>query len=415
MSWYRQIKTFYTTSINMFFFIIWSIVSTVFLGNKVDYRLYFVSLASAFLLQFIISKAEGKSFPKIIALLAGGLLTFAVSRGVYFIVNSAFIFFILYITNAMELEDVNYDAYKARARNGLVFLLFLGALLPLVDIALSKSILKFYIMYLISNIIVMREARSYYYKVRNPRSLVVNVLISLFVLGLSVDIVFEKLLVIIKYIMSIIEFAVNAFIELLGFVLAKPMLFAIAKLRELLLNGTKVIMSIKESPAANKKSPSISIPLEDPTASIWLYNVVKIVTVAAILIAVFIIISRFVSYYGSKDTALEERREKINRKKALKESFIKKLIKNLSRPRDLRGQTLNIYRKFEEKTFEKGIFKKHMTARQLENVTKAYVENPESLSSLTSIYNEAKFSKHQVDEEKLRLIKEDFNKIRKQL
>jgi hypothetical protein len=414
MSWYRQIKTFYTISVNMFFFIIWATISTIFLNNKVDYRLYFVSLASAFLLQFIMNKFEGKSWPKLFAVLAAGMLTFAVSGGTYFILNSIFIIFILYITDTMEYEAVNYDSYKARAKNGLILILFLGALLPLLDLSLSKSILKFYIMYLISNIIVMREARSYYYKIRNPRSFIVNVIISLSILGLSVDIVFAKLLELIKYVLGIVGIIIDAVIDFIGLLLAKPLMFGIAKLKELLTSGMDII-KVPESPSGSPKPTGSNIPWEDSDALLWFYTFIRIILIIVILIAVFFIISRFVSRHGNKDTAIDEQREKIKRERAKKDSFINRLIKNLIRPSDLRGQILNVYKKFEEKTFNKGIFKRRMTAKQLENITKAYVENPEGLSSLTSIYNEAKFSNHNISEEKFKVMKEDFNKVRKQL
>jgi hypothetical protein len=414
MSWYRQIKVFYTISINMFFFIIWGTISSIFLSNKVDYRLYFISLASAFLLQFIMKKFESKNWPKLFAVLVGALLTLAVSRGMYFILNNIFIIFILYITDTMEHEDINYDAYKDRGKKGLILILFLGALLPLLDISLSKSILKFYIMYLISNIIVMREARSYYYKIRNPRSLIVNVLISLSILGLSVDVIFAKLLELIKYVMGIAEIVINAVIDFIGLLLAKPLLFAISKLKELLTRGMDII-KIPESPSGDPKNITNQIPWEDSDSLLWLYTATKIVVIIAILIAIYVIISRFVSVYGNKNTDLNEQREKIKRERTKKESFINRLIKNLIRPGDLRSQILNVYKKFEEKTFDKGIFKRHMTAKQLENITKAYMQDSEGLSGLTSIYNEAKFSKHELEEEKLKVIKEDFNKVKKQL
>ena len=262
MSWYRQIKIFYTIGINMFFFIIWATLSSIFLSNKVDYRIYFISLVSAFLLQFIIHKFEDKSWTKLFAILIGALLTFAVSRGMCFLLNSIFIIFILYITNIMEYEDINYHAYKSRGKSGLLIILFLGALLPLLDISLSKSILKFYIMYLISNIIVMREARSYYYKVRNPRSLIVNVLISLSILGLSVDIIFVKLLQLIKYVIGIAAVLINAFIDFIGLLLTKPLLLIIAKLKSLVTQGMDII-KVSESPAVDPKLTANNIPWED--------------------------------------------------------------------------------------------------------------------------------------------------------
>jgi hypothetical protein len=414
MSWYRQIKTFYTFSINMFFFIIWGVVSSIFLGNRLDYRLYLVSLALAFLIQFMTSKRARISLIMLIAVPTAGLLTFMVSKGIYFILNSMFIIFIIYMTSTMEYEDVNYDAYKARARNGLVFLLFLGALLPLIDIDLSKSILKFYVMYLISNIIVMREARSYYYKVRTKRSFIINVIISVAILAISADVIFARLLVLIKYVMRIFGILISAVIDFIGLLLAKPLVMCISKLQTLMTKGMELIKVPEKSPV-DFESAVDKVPFEETVSFMWMYNLLRIAMAASILAAVFIMISRAAVRHRNKASIFEEHREKITREKSKKEGFISKLIKSLAKPSDIRGQILNIYRKFEEKTYGKGIFKRHMTAKQLENVTRTCIEKPEGLSSLTSIYNEAKFSKHETSDEKLRIMKEEFGKVKKQL
>lgn len=414
MSWYRQIKTFYTISINMFFFLIWGIISSVFLLNKVDYRLYLISLAAAFLLQFIISKTEGKKLPKLAAALVGIFLTFIVSKGIYFIFNSIFIIVILYITNNIEGEDINYDAYKARAKSGLILILFLGSLLPLVDMNLSRSILKFYIMFLISNIVVMREARSYYYKIRNPRSFIANMFISLAILGLSVDTIFTGFLEAFKYIIKIAMNIVSLIIDFVGMLIAKPMLFGINKLRSLITN-TLERLKVTEGSSMELNFVRNRIPWEESDSLAWLYTVTKIIGVILVLLVVFIIVIKIIKIQSSKDTSSEVLREKIKRQKIKKEGFFSRLIKNILKPSDVKGQILYIYKRFEERTFEKGIFKSHMTAKQLENVTKAYVENPEGLTSLTNVYNETKFSKHEMNDGNLEEIKEGFNKIKRQL
>jgi hypothetical protein len=413
ISWYRQIKTFYTISINMFFFIIWGIVSSIFLLNKVDYRLYFVSLASAFLLQFLIAKIKGGRLPMLISILSGIFLTFIVSKGIYLLLNGGFIIFILYLTTKMEYEDVSYDVYKARAKNGLSFILVLGLFLPFIDISLSKSILKFYVMFLISNVVVLREARSYYYKVRNVRNLISNTLISVFILLLSIDAVFAKLLDIVGYIMNIVLRIVGEIVGFLAGLMAKPLMYAISKLRILValgMNNMKPRESVKIPDAMNDQIEFIELE-----SLKWLMNAAKIIVIIIILAIIFIAVIRVIGISQNKNTALEEHREKLQRERRKKESFITRLMKNYIWPSDLREQVLFVYRKFQEKTFDKGIFKKYMTARQLENVTKAYIENGEGLSTLTNVYNEAKFSNHDVTDVKAKNIREEFNKVKKQL
>jgi hypothetical protein len=401
----------------MFFFIIWGIVSNVILKNIFDYRLYFISLTAAFLLQYLMNKLEKKWPPKIIAALIGILLTLVVSKGIYFLFNSIFIVFILFMTDSMEYEDINYDAYKARAKNGLILILFLGALLPLVDINLSKSILKFYIMFLVSNVLVMREARSYYYKIRNKRSFTANILISLSILVLAIDKIFAGFLAVVNFIINIFNIIVSYIIDFLGMILSKPLTFCIEKLREIMIRGAKLLEG-NEANIDVKETPIEKIPWDDSAGfhlPVWAHSLVRMVAVIIVLVIAYLIISKFINLYGNRDKGIEEERESIRKLKTKKDGFIKKIIKNIFKPGDLRNQILNVYKKFEEKTFEKGIFKRHMTAKQLGNITKAYVDNPEGLDSLTNIYNEAKFSKHNVSEVSLKAIKEEFNKVKKQL
>jgi len=56
-----------------------------------------------------------------------------------------------------------------------------------------------------------------------------------------------------------------------------------------------------------------------------------------------------------------------------------------------------------------------MTASQLKNVTKIKVENVDNLDNMTNIYNEAKFSNHQIEEEKLGIVKKAVDNIKAQL
>lgn len=397
----------------MFFFIIWGIVSSVFLLNKVDYRLYFISLASAFTLQFLIAKMKGGRLPQIIAILMGILLTFVVSRGTYLLLNGGFIIFILYLTSKMEYETVSYETYKERIKNALTFILLLGILLPFIDMNLSKSILKFYVMFLVSNVIVLREARSYYYKVRNVRNLIANMLISVFILALSIDVVFSKFLDIAGYIMGIVLKIAGEIVGFLSGLLAKPLMFGISKLSILVSKGLE-----NRKPREPIKTPDWmkeEVQIVELESLKWIMNALKIAIIIIILIAIFIAVIRVIGVYGNKNTALEEHREKLRRESRKRDNFISRFVKNFVKPSDVRGQILFIYKKFQEKTFDKGIFKRHMTAKQLENVTKAYVESAEGLSTLTKVYNEAKFSNHDVTDVEVKNIREEFNKVKKQL
>lgn len=413
MSWYRQIKTLYTISINMFFYMIWATLSSFLLANKVDYRLYFISLAAAFLLQYLTSKFKSRAVIMVLPALAGILAVYMVSKELNIILNSIFILFILIMTDMMAEEDINYESYKDRGKQAILIMIGVGLFIPLIDIKLSQSILKFYIIFLISIIVVMREARSYSYRLRNKKSLAINIVISLAVLIMSLDSVFTAFTNILKNIFSLILLLADKIIDLIGAVMYKPLVMVIGILSKIMLKGQDRTKDINIS-NANRYKPKV-----DWENSGALHEWMKTSFKVLILLIVFYIVYKMVAKYRykhyKKNDAIVEERERITKQRDKKENFVKRLIKNIFRPNDLREQILDIYRRFEVKTFEKGIFKKHMTAKQLSNVTKAYVESPDGVNFIADIYNEAKFSKHEATGEKVQSIKEEFDKIKKQL
>lgn len=413
MSWYRQIKTLYTISTNMFFYMIWAILSSLLLGNKVDYRLYFISLASAFLMEYLISKFKSKAVINVIPAFMGILAVYIVSEGINIILNSIFIIFILIMTDMMAEEDINYEAYKDRGKQSLMIMIGVGLLIPLVDIRLSQSILKFYIIFLISIIVVMREARSYSYKLRNKKSLVINIMISLTVLLMSLDSVFTAFTNLLKNIFNLILLLADKIIDLIGAVMNKPLVMIIGILSKIMLKGQDRTNDINLR-SANRYKPKVN--WENSSAfSEWVKTSFKVFIILIVFYIVYKMVEKYRYKHYKKNDAIVEEREKITRRRDKKENFLKRLIKNIFRPSDLREQILDIYRRFEEKNFERGFFKKHMTAKQLSNVTKAYVEEPDGISLITDIYNEAKFSKHEATDEKVQSIKKEFNKVKKQL
>lgn len=409
MSWYRQIKCLYTISLNMFFYIFWSAASYVFLGNNTDYKLYIISLASAFMFQFLPSRLKKRQTALALSCVFGVTMAFLATKGHGFIYNGLFIIFTVMAARASEAEDINYDAYKGRGRQALLVILAMGAFLPFINIYLSGRILKFYIMFLISLILVMREARSYTYKMKDKKSFITNIMLCVFILILSFDKVFNLLSSLIKAAFHFINLGLTRFIDLIGIIIAKPMNFIMEYLKPVMNKASKNLnIKITDDVIKNNKvKPPNPIIFPD-----WVKTSLKILIAAVIFFIVYKMILKY-KYNGdgnSKD--IEEEREKIRKSTKVKKNLFEKFFKDVFVKRELKNQILYVYRKFEEKTYAKGIFKKHMTASQLKNVSKAYLESHENINSITNIYNEAKFSSHDSEEEKVKTMKESYKKIK---
>ncbi|ERI94332.1 toxin secretion/phage lysis holin [Clostridiales bacterium oral taxon 876 str. F0540] len=417
MSWSRQIKILQSICTNMFFYIIWGIVSYIILSNKVDYRLFLIALASNFLAQFIFSKWVNKALI-LIPVFTGVVLVYLISKGSGILFNSIFIVFSIYVSSSFDNEEINYDVYKARAKQALSLILVIGLVLPIIDSELTKSILKFYIMFVATIIWALREARSYSYKLRSKNSFKVSIGLTAGMLLLSVDKVFSVLM---KFFILIftgisrgLEHIANFILDCLGLILSRPLQYIVDHLQPIfakskLFKNQNVEVKVQENNELIKRGGEGFVP------PIWLTNLIKLVLLILILYIVYRFLLKDKFYKSGHDGKIvEEKREKIKRDKR-SGNFLTRAIQNLITPKDFRSQILNVYRKFETKTFEKGIYKSYMTAKQLENHTRVNIENPQGINNLTEIYNEAKFSNHGVSEDKVKIIKEEFNNVKKQL
>ena len=137
-----------------------------------------------------------------------------------------------------------------------------------------------------------------------------------------------------------------------------------------------------------------------------------------ILILILYIIYKFLSRFRSKTkkyNGFVEEKERIVRKKN-KKHWVKDLFgKIFQGGGSNRDKILYTYKGFEKITEEADIYKPYMTATQLKNVTKINVDNFDNLDEMTEVYNEAKFSIHDMTEEQVEQVKKGHNNIKKQL
>lgn len=416
MSWYRQIKILYTICSNTFFFILFGSILNGFLGGRADYKLYLLSLLTAFSMAYIFEKTDKPIVSTALSLISSeAILVFLYGR-TSIIIYSLYICFILFMAYINEMQDVNYEIYKSKAKEAIVILLILGLIFTLSKLYSVQSTLKFYIIFLISTSILMREARNYYYSLKNSKSFITNIALTLGIIFISLDSVFNLVVICLKFIGSIIYKLAEAVSSLLVLIIDKPLEASVNYLRLKFSSKANLIDKIN----ANQNNLQLN---KDKTADlagntglpIWLTTSIKLAVLMLIIYFAYKILRKYKGRVtrNSEETLIV--REKLSREKNPSVNFIKKALKSVLRLSDLREQAINVYKKFQQKTNEKGIFRKHMTARQLENITKAYIENPEGIDKLTDIYNEAKFSTHKITKDKVEAMKESLNKVKKQL
>jgi hypothetical protein len=412
MSWNRRIKVLYSIGGDTFLFIIWSIFAALIFGSKPDYRLYIAALAASFFLQFLISKLNKRKIAVITSMVVGIALVFFISSKSEFFINSIFIALVALVTNSTEDEEIIYNAFKDKAKKALLAAVFTVLLIMFVDLEIVKDIFRFYIVLLISIVILLRETRNYAYSIRNKKGISVNIGLAAGILVLSSDFVFQKVVDLLKLLIKIIDIPLSLVLNLLGILMKVPLDMMMNYFRKKHLQNPDVFDLVS---GGDKNQPPLQPNLESVSGlPVWLSTGLKLIILLIVIYTFYKLILKFRYGVKKKEQFIVEERERITSVKE-KDSFIKRTIKRLLNSGDLRSQVLSVYKKFQEKTYEKGIFKRHMTARQLKNVTKTRIDNPEGIDSLTDIYNEVKFSNHHISDEKLSLAKESFNKIKKQL
>ncbi|MFL0247220.1 hypothetical protein [Candidatus Clostridium stratigraminis] len=413
MSWYRQIKILYTVSSNTFFFIIYGSILNGILGGKVHYELFLLSLFSAFILAYMLDKANKPAISAFSAFIISEAILFLISNKSNLLYGSIYICFILFITYMSEQQDVNYEVYKNKAKQAIAILVVLGFICTFSMLSTQQFLLKFYLIFLISTSILMREARNYYYSLKNNKSFITNIAIAVLVIFFSLDSVFNRVLICLGFLENAIYKGIEWLTDVLVILINKPL--------EIMINYLKISFSNKLNSTnkiyINQYNPQLKNDevLSTPAWTIWLSNIIKVILLLAIIYLAYKSLCRLRRRKSKNYKEISLDREKLSKDKNYNTYSIKRILKNILNISNSREQAINVYKKFEQKTNEKGIFREHMTAKQLENITKAYIERPEGINNLTDIYNEAKFSSHKISKEKVEEIKESFAKVKNQL
>lgn len=366
-------------------------------------------------MQYIRVKKESKNMHIIIPALISGIVLYLL-KGTSCIYDLVFCIFILLFTNKKEEESINYAAYKSSARKMIYLMVAMGIFLPLADVKLSSAVLKFYILFLVLVTILLREVRAYSYNITNKRTMMANIGIIITTSILSTDIIFsfvEKIVfLILKGVGTVLDFLLTIILR----VLDKPLGY----LGSFVFNlAAKLLKSEKNTNADDVTTPALqNINLKEFKGlqmPLWLKFSLEFLIFIIILYVIFKCYRITRKGDDGLDNSFTEEREKILKEKTVKENSIIQRIANLFRTNDSKTQIFNVYRKFEQRANTKNIFKPYFTASQLKGVSKAYVNDGKSLDSITEIYNEAKFSSHEINTSMVQNIKQDYENIKKEI
>lgn len=423
MSWFRQMKVIYSVRVLIFIYIIWSYLINFIFALFFDYKLFVIAFAAGLIMQYLKSREVNKYFILLVPVVLGCNAAYLVGIRTPLEVVLTVIFLALYIYILYKFDDehIGYKIYVYRAKRAVITLTFLGPIFLIhSNINFAWNIGKFYIFYLIILIISLRESRAYEFRIRSKRNLLGNIITIAAVILLSLDSVFGAVVFAIKFIFKYISFAVYyillAFIKLMTYVIGYPFLWLWQKLVSMMQKKGKWI-SQNTNPNTNDKLKKLTEKASERQLHIP-HNIQILIGIALVLIIIYIAIKlmRFEQQIAAKkysgDTIEIEKIEKSHKK--AKGSFVD-MVRDIFASADLRSQVISMYRAFEKMMSIKGIFKKYMTASQLSNIAASKVRDRAPLDTIANIYNECKFSEHEVTKKHLDSIKENCKNIKNEL
>ncbi len=411
MNWYRQVKTLYTTTLTIFFFIMWAFIEKIIFQNNIKYSLIIITLISVFLMQYLIYKKVNKYLSVAIPLIISVLILHFILKDSLIIVNLIFVAATMIYSLTIENDNITYYQCKRILTNGLYLIVPIGVIGVIFRSDLIMYLFRAYMFYLILMIITFRESLRYMYNIRNKSSIYVNLGIVLGIVALCQDYAFKAFNKFMTWILGIVSFVIDAILTLMIKIFEKPMQFIVDSLKEIMMKNQHLEEMLDRLGNESKVREFI---YEETTFKypIW----IKIVLLIIVLYLLYKIVSQIaigVKVNESYVECVESINEKSQEKKP---SYISKFIKKIFRKKgDVREEILYNYKNFEEITEKADIYKTYMTATQLKNVTKVKIDNVDGLNDMTNIYNKAKFSTQELSEEDLQQVKNSYENIKKQI
>lgn len=417
-SWQARIKTLVTIAINTFLFICASILIAFLSHSILPTSLYVVTIILVMLQQYIINKE--------INVLSGQLAT-----GVYIIVpfiitiiidrslnlsGGSFLNYIYFIAAYINgyffaSTNIDYEYYKSIYNFSIGVIIAVSIIAIIFCSNLSNLLVGYYVLFFLLMIISLRESRTFTFNMVNKESRRINTVLTVISCVIFLSITSEK-------VRRITSFVITKLIDLFLWIVMKISMVLAIPLKWF----TEYMQGLKgDYSTGNGGLKPVDFPYEEQLKGPNL-NPIDSPIVKAIAIMIFIAIVAIIIWQcikirrkmllnsAGKNTGFREEREVIIPSKK-KKKFMKSIIK---RDSTVKEKICHVFGKFQKLTKKKGVFEEYMTATQISNVSKIYVESTEELDIMSKIYNEAKFSNHTMTENELNAIKDSLNIINKE-
>lgn len=423
MSLSRQIRNIYTINFLIFLYIIWSALSGIGFENKADYKLYIITLVGIFIMQYICYKKVNKIISAFISSSIALLLMYAfINNFNYLLMDMIYYIFIVFLFGKYDRNSLDYYKLKDYARKSIYIIIAAALIICKFDIYGKQEILKFYIIYLASAIILLRQSRAYISNLDKKVSVKNDILISIVLIIFCFDWVSNRVFELISLIFLFIKLLLSYAIIPLEYIMIKSVYLICywigPSLKKIIAELLKAVTRNNDnSPIKSSNNSNLDYSkfgVNNCNIPSWMPLVLEFLMV---LIIVYIIYKFMQRYSDSKvreisDGVFEER-EKIKSYKPKKST--KKFFDFLRKGKSINDKVIYLFTKFEYIAFKNGILKKSMTANELVEAAEEHFNIDNEIKVLANIYNEAKFSGRDVDEDKYYSSYKVYSRIRKTL
>ncbi|WBW97186.1 hypothetical protein [Oceanirhabdus sp. W0125-5] len=418
-----EIKGFQMLFLNLLMYIIWCDVVNIIFILKVNHLLFIISFIASISLMIIYEILKKNHKYGIIALIIPSIASFIVLFNKYTLNMALFsmIYVLLVLILIYNTKDtiMEYSSVKniGQLALGIAIITIVVSIFYLKH-KLFEELIKYILMLLISNIILLRETRCYSHNLidKKMRNMNVGIVIFFFlIISEKVENLFKQ--VIVKIISTILLFLVELAIKFvsltMGFWAFLGSKFNIEKAKE---TFEKMQSKTRFSDTLKKEFPEYKYDYEaikEPPETV--VQIIKIIILVIIIVIVYKQIKKYI--VSGKSNNQYEIREKIKIVKPKKKSKVLKSIKNyLNGKGSVREQIYYIFGNFQNKAYKNQLYKDGMTARELNHSTKNHIKDKEcEIDDITKVYNEAKFSNHTMNQEDLERIVKGYEEIKGEL
>lgn len=417
MSWFNQVKFFYTTTVTLLITFIWSVLLSIIFNQQISFHLFFFITVMSNIGRYLLRKGKNPIIIIVLSLLPIVVIEFLTCGELFFgIINIAFSSLLMVKLFKEEKNGISYDEYKRFFLHGIYYIFTSAVIYSFMKWsgyrAEGTMIYVGILVYIIMVVISLREAMGYEYQIKRTRpSKCINYGLALFGILITQNSVYTKIM----YIGERVSGQIGNFISWLAailFSIIKYPLMWLYSIFQWLIGGAKGKIP---DMMTNFNSAQQELQSERVIGDgAYIINIIVAIIVILFVGMLFKVVSEI--YYKASKSKIQEYTEfvekiEVNKIKENKLAMkIKKLLRKKGTPREeviyKYGELVNIAAK-------KDIFKGYMTPTQLKHIIKIKVNPSERIDRVTDLYNEAKFSTHSIGKQQQEFMEENVNKISK--